>query len=389
MAIDLTNFSIIDNHCHPFTPSREDRPFFSYWNSSLFDIDPYHLTNSVTYYLVINRLRKFLGVGTQYSAEEVVKIRTDRYRSDPKKWVSDLYTNANITDVISDISYPITAWRTGKYISETELNEYYEIGGCANIHRAIRIEFVYNKLFDKNLSFDKFVHKYFEDARTEINKHKPVTLKSVIGYFTGLNVQSVSIEQARNAYLSYLDNRADKVSEKLLRDYMLDVSMNLCKDYQLPLQVHTGMGNTPMCKLLDMNPALLHDFLCIDRNQEIKTILLHSGYPYMRHTSYLAAHFPQVYLDVSQMIPHAGRSSERGLFELMEVSPFTKILYGSDGGSLPEHTWYTAMYFKEVLGNVLTNFVKANVFDEEKAYCVANWILKENVTQLYQLPISG
>jgi hypothetical protein len=385
MKIDVREFPVIDNHCHPYWPGREDRPLFKWWNSSLFYIDDRHLKAGMTYFMVNNMLRYYMGMPESATRDEVLAERNRRYKEDPKGWGRSLIKDANLKGMLIDISYPISAWLTGIYMQDDERKWFEDLAKDIGIGRIIRFEFVYNKLLPKNLSFDDFVSAFCKRVDEEVKLYDTVSFKSVIGYFTGLEIENVKKEDAVKAYDKYQKDRKDEASEKKLRDYMLWRGAELCIKHNLPLQIHTGMGNTPMCKISRMNPALLHDFLCVEEHQKIKTMILHAGYPHMRIASYVAAHFPQVSLDVSQMVPHAGRSAETGLFELLEVAPFTKIHYASDGGALPEHTWYSANYFKDVLSDVLTNFCVKGVFSRNEAYEIASRILTGNTKEFYNL----
>lgn len=385
MRIDVREYPVFDNHCHPYWPKKNPPPFYEGWNSSLFPIEDKHLKNGMTYIMVNNMLRYHMQIPESATRDEVLAERDRRITQNPRDWGQELLKDANITGMMIDISYPITAWLTGKYMTDENLAWFEDMAKDIEIKRVIRFEFAYNKLLPEYLPFDSFEKRFFEEIDMQIKKYRPFSFKSVIGYFTGLDVARVDRVDAALAYEKYQMDISDYRSEKVLRDYMLWQGTELCLLYDLPLQIHTGMGNTPMCHLTRMNPCLLHDFFCDKEHQKVKTVILHAGYPYMREAGYMAGHFPQVSVDISQMIPHAGRASETGLYELMEVAPFSKIHYASDGGALPEHTWYTAKYFKNVLSDVLTNFTDNGIFSRTEAYDIARSILLENTRDFYRL----
>ncbi len=385
MYVDVTDFPVIDNHCHPYPYSREKRPFWRCFNSTLFEQTEEMAKSTILLHMVTNELRKFMGMDPASTMDEVIAERDRRYKADPKGWVNALAKDANLQEAILDITYPITAWKSKKFITQAELDEYYAEIESYKIHTELRFEYIYDPLISKDLLFGDFLTRYYKAMDAAVKKEKPVSFKSVIGYITGLDVTKPTYEQAELAYYRYLQDPEDFANEKVLRDFMLQDSMKLCLKYDLPLQIHTGSGNTPLCRLTKMNPLLLHDFLADEENRKVTTIILHCGYPFLREAAYVVSHFGQAHLDVSQMVYHAGLAAETGIKELLETCPFTKMLYASDGGGIPEHTWYTAKYFKQALSRALTYYVEMGVFDEATAKHYASLVLSGNAKRIYKL----
>jgi predicted TIM-barrel fold metal-dependent hydrolase len=212
-----------------------------------------------------------------------------------------------------------------------------------------------------------------------------IALKSVIGYYTGLDIRKLSENNVRKGYYAYLADSEDRSAEKTIRDHIFFLSAGLCKQYDFPLQVHTGMGDTPICDLRETNPlnlqTSLNDEICLNT----RIVLLHTGYPFVCESGLLVNHYPNLYLDISSMVPYAGIAVETKLLELFEMAPMSKILYGSDGGGIPEHAWFAAVYFKEVLAKVLETLIHKNLISQEFAMNTASLILSENVKRVYNL----
>ena len=113
-------------------------------------------------------------------------------------------------------------------------------------------------------------------------------------------------------------------------------------------------------------------------------MMVHTGYPFVREAAYCVAHFPQVYLDVSSMVPYAARASETMLPAIMEMAPLTKILFGTDGGGIPDHMWLGAVIFKRVLARVMEDFVEEGIFTPDLAQKTAERILYDNAKNFYK-----
>lgn len=127
--------------------------------------------------------------------------------------------------------------------------------------------------------------------------------------------------------------------------------IGLAIDAGLPLQVHTGFGDADL-DLRDADPLLLTPLLRVLAPTGIPVLLLHS-YPFQRHAGYLAQVFDNVFCDVGLAIPHTGRRAHQVLAELLELAPFGKVLYSSDGFGLPEFHHLGAVLFRQALARFL------------------------------------
>lgn len=130
-------------------------------------------------------------------------------KPDPKGWVNALAKDANLQEAILDITYPITAWKSKKFITQAELDEYYDEIESYKIHTELRFEYIYDPLISKELLFKDFLERYYASMDEAVKRAKPVSFKSVIGYITGLDVTKPTFEQAEIAYYKYLQDPTD------------------------------------------------------------------------------------------------------------------------------------------------------------------------------------
>jgi predicted TIM-barrel fold metal-dependent hydrolase len=209
-----------------------------------------------------------------------------------------------------------------------------------------------------------------------------VALKTILAYTTGLAVRPVSYVAAREAYHACLVG--DMTREKEVRDYLFVITAEIAARLNLPLQVHTGFTalKRPWSQA---NPLLLQEVLAQKATRDTTFVLLHGGYPFTAEAGYLASAFPNVYVDLSLMIPFTGLGAERRLAEIMEFAPFERIVYGSDGSAVPETFWLGARTIKAALGTLLGRLVDQRILGPETAYSVANLVLWRNAAALYGL----
>ncbi len=82
-------------------------------------------------------------------------------------------------------------------------------------------------------------------------------------------------------------------------------------------------------------------------------MLLHAGYPFTREAGYLATVYPNAYLDVGEVFPFVGQDGqERVVREALELCPWSKILWSTDGHWFPETYYLAVEQVREVLDKV-------------------------------------
>ena len=85
-------------------------------------------------------------------------------------------------------------------------------------------------------------------------------------------------------------------------------------------------------------------------------VLLHC-YPYEREAGYLAQAFNNVHLDVGLSVNHLGARAAAFIARTLELAPFRKILYSSDGFGPPELHYLGSALWRKGIGAVLGDFV--------------------------------
>ena len=202
-----------------------------------------------------------------------------------------------------------------------------------------------------------------------------VAIKSIIGYRTGLGVEIVNRRHSFSRHLS----------EKAFREYFLLKSIERATEKDIPIQIHAAFGESNI-NILNNNPALLKEVLEHPVYKPARIVLVHGGYPYTFEAGYLASVYPNVYVDISEMIPFVPTGARQGLRNIFDMCPFNKVLYGSDGFVIPEIHWLAARMAREILATLFLEYINAGLFDQELAFQVARMFFFENAKNLYNLP---
>jgi predicted TIM-barrel fold metal-dependent hydrolase len=210
-------------------------------------------------------------------------------------------------------------------------------------------------------------------------------VKSIIAYRTGLDVSPLSRTpdqglQALDAIRRGIGGQA----MKKLRDHLLCRALELCMEHDVPMQIHSGMGDFEV-NLVLCRPALLMDLLRFPTFRSCRVLLTHTGYPYHAEAGYMANVLPRVYCDLSEGIPFAGNAARRVISEVLEMAPISKVVYGSDGYGAPEINYVGARLGKRALAQALQDLVDDGMLSQGEAQQAAGLILSENARRLYRL----
>jgi predicted TIM-barrel fold metal-dependent hydrolase len=168
-----------------------------------------------------------------------------------------------------------------------------------------------------------------------------------------------------------------------VRDRLLRLTFRCAAERRLPIHIHTG-GGDPDVVLRFARPAEL--FTLLSDFPEHPTVLIHSGNPWIEEAAYLASILPEVYLDMSVMLPWSSLAIDQKLEVLLGVAPPAKVLYGSDEASEPEVLWVSAHIARAALGRVLAKAVTDDWLTADEAAGIARAVLADNTRIVHGLP---
>jgi len=412
-TIDLSKIKVIDEHCHPFkeeskvlrvsefelisdymclynpsflVPSNILAQYQSAIESDKDKLDKefrisssdremkYHVSNLLLSTKFRHEMSRFLKCRS--SAKDIIETRNQRAKN-YKKYIGDLFQDAKITGLLVDDGYSEIAVEYGIPSIDIEAFRTYV---PAKVERVTRIEPLFQKSLEKSSTLEDMEEDFLESMEESVKKKRAMAFKCVIAYRSGLEIKPPSIETARSDFEKYKSTRTRSV--KALRDYMIWRSIDKTIELNVPYQVHTGVGDTDIV-LERSSPYNLWNMLKDEKIRQAKIVLVHSGYPQVCEAAFLTSVLPNVYLDISILIPLAHGNPAR-LLDVLELAPVSKVMYASDV-HLPDMYWLTAIIGKEMLSQALSQVVNSGAFDEDEAYKAAEMILWENTKKLYAL----
>ncbi|UNB55632.1 amidohydrolase family protein [Mycolicibacterium sp. YH-1] len=206
-----------------------------------------------------------------------------------------------------------------------------------------------------------------------------IATKSILAYRGGFvgDLSDPSAASVREAAARWRDEGGTRLTDRVLLRFGLHQALRLGK----PLQFHVGFGDRD-CDLARANPLHLRDFLCAAGDTPV--MLLHC-YPFEREAGYLAQAFNNVYLDGGLSINFLGARARDFIGRLLELAPFHKILYSSDGYGPPELHYLGARLWRNGIRDVVTEFVQADEWSVGDAMRVVELIASTNARRVYGL----
>jgi hypothetical protein len=377
-ALNLSDVPVIDEHCHGFykaqhpTDNLQWRRHFT--ESEDEGIWGEQVTSTLFYSRLLRKLADFFGCPPE--EDDVLEARS---RLDMPTLFGSLLRDANIETLLIDQGFP----PADLVLPDAEAAAH----APCRVAPLLRLEVLMQKLISQHESLDE-VTDSLRWHLSDIRGSGYVGLKSIVAYRSGLDIgwwereeSEASFAEARRA----AERGTLRLSQKPLLDTLLHVAFTEAARQDVPVQFHTGYGDTDVDLVL-ANPLYLRRVLEHRPYRGMPVVLLHECYPYTRQGGYLAALYENVYLDLSYAIPFLSLSEMISFTrEAVGVAPIAKLLYSSDAVGVPELHWIGAIDGRWVLGQVLAEAVTTGDLSENAAREAGRLVLHDTAARLYGL----
>jgi uncharacterized protein len=313
-------------------------------------------------------------LGCEPTADAVASARDKAFRNDPVGYIRELLDDARVGGLLVDDGFPLPR------VPSSEFRE--TIGGATPVHRVARIETMILDVRDKATDLGALEEAFDAELDRAAGDATTVAYKSIIAYRTGLDVGTADRDGAAKAFPRWREDRWKESREhaKPVRDYLLHRAAEAAKRHDRVMHIHTGDGD-PDIVLARARPHDLLPFLKEHLEQPI--VLIHTGFPWTQVAAYIASQLPNVYLDLSVLIPWASLGIEQHLMLLLGTAPAGKLLYSSDEASEPEVIWIAARMGKRALERALGDAVERDFLTVTEAETLGKGILSENSRHLH------
>jgi uncharacterized protein len=390
--IEVAHLPVVDVHCHPFlnrgaVSAEEFTDLTAFGGGSRAYLEQGGVAwseevraelqrgkrNTLYFKRMILDLARFFDVEPDLDA--VLEARNAAVAAGYTEYVSKLYGEVGLDTLIFDFGFPLPIFDVSAVRSELPVE----------VVPVFRIEPLIADLLKTDIGWPEFQRRYDGTIADALTNQGFKGVKSIIAYRTGLDVSPLSRtpDQGSQA-LDAIRRGLGGGSMKQLRDHLLCRALDLCMEHDVPMQIHTGMGDFEV-NLVLCRPGYLMDLLRFPAYRGCHVLLVHGGYPYHREAAYMANVLPRVWCDLSEGIPFAGNAAWEIVRGVLAMAPLTKVCYGSDGYKVPEIMYTSAKLGKQAVASVLAELVTDGMLTQCDAESAAGLILSGNARELYRL----
>ncbi|KAK3351841.1 hypothetical protein B0H65DRAFT_136412 [Neurospora tetraspora] len=400
LARAIRNTPIIDNHAHPLLKleALAKHPLLSITSEAHNSDAVNSAIHSLPHLRAVRQLSELLKCNNTW--EDVVAAIEQKRIDFPLEWTAQclegietlllddgLDNEDDAQDMVWHNDYTRTQCKRIVRIEKVAADIIKRIGKTCDASPRTGNDVLNDAYDDWIVEFDTIMNEAIDDPDV-------VAFKSVICYRTGLDITSTVNEvEARAAFAEIIANFAlldfTKLQEVTLNDLVVHRTAMLIRDSpsknKKPIQFHTGLGDNDIT-LAKSSPAHLQHF--IRAYPTVPIVLLHAGYPFMREVGYLASVYEHVYADIGEVFPCISEDGqEQVLRQILELCPWSKILWSTDGHWFPETYLLAVTQMREVFTNVLSNYVRKGHIGYKAAIELVQDILFRNSNKLYHLDI--
>jgi hypothetical protein len=332
---------MIDSHCHPLAET--GGPLDLAGISLLLPPDEQaHSKRAASGPLRLSQELMAVRLATQLgcAVEELAQAR-EQASADWPAYVRSLLQSCGLRGLVLDPGWAPTA-------SSASAEALAELTGC-QVRTIMRLEPMVDRMIAEGATAAEIVQTV-EQAVAGARAHGYVGLKTILAYRTGLAVDPTATMEAAEESLRAKDLPVRRRG-KPLRDLLTRRVLGWAAELQLPLQIHTGFGDSEI-RLNEASPLLLEELLSTPEGSAATVVLIHGSYPWHEQLAFLALVRPNVYAELSLFNIFAPATVAERLERILELAPADKVLCGTDGHGEPESFWFGALLIQEAWAKV-------------------------------------
>lgn len=369
----LESLSLVDHHCHSVFATTLEREVFELVLTESGTLVPggTHF-DSQAGFAVLRWCSPVLGLDAHASPEAYLERRSSLAVEE----VNRLFLgSAGVGRYLVDTGFP-----SGPVLTLGAM----ATSSGAPCHEVVRLERLAEDVARAGVSAESFAEACVAMLAERLAAGA-VGTKSICAYRYGFDFDperpdATAVSRAADSWLVHIEASGEvRLTDPTLISMLLWAGV----DAGVPLQVHVGLGDGDL-EMLRCNPLLLTRFMRLSVAFGTPVMLLHC-YPYHREAAYLAHIFPHVYFDIGLSVNLLGAQSRQIVAESLELAPFAKQLYSSDGWGAPETHLLGARLWRTGMSLALGANVRHGEWSTGQAMRVATMIGAGNAERLYGL----
>jgi len=364
--------ALVDHHCHGLMRDDLSRDEFELLatESDWAQREGQTILDSPVGVIIRAECAPLLGLPRHCSPDEYWARRAELGHAEVSRL---LMPNTGIGKLIID-----TGFRSPTILS---LQEMTDLTGAPH-HEIVRLEQVAEHTAEAGTTAETFAADYL--ARLTDRAASAVGFKSIIAYRYGLDFNpdrptEAEVATAAGEWLRSIEGGRIRMDHPVLLRHLLWAAV----DFAMPIQFHVGYGdsdiNMPRC-----DPSQMTEFLRRTVDSGIEVMLLHC-YPFIREAGFLAQVYPHVWVDNGAALNYTGPSSLTLMRQLLEMSPFSKVLFSSDAFGLPELYYNGCVLWRRGIATIMNEWVDADFVSVADAERYMDMMGRTNALRAYRL----
>jgi len=364
--------ALVDHHCHGLMSDNLTRAEFELLATESDWPEPHGQTifDSPVGTAIRAECAPLLGLPRHCAADDYWKRREELGQAEVSRI---LMTQTGIGRLIID-----TGFRSPAILSMQQMTD---LTGAPH-SEIVRLEQVAEQVAAAGTSAESFAADFLTllTARAQT----AVGFKTIIAYRFGLDFDPdrptpAEVVVAAGEWLAQCEGGRVRMDHPVLLRHLLWTAV----DFAMPIQFHVGYGDSditmPRC-----DPTQMTEFLRRTVGTGIEVMLLHC-YPFIREAGFLAQVYPQVWVDNGAALNYTGPSYLTLMRHLVEMAPFSKVLFSSDAFGLPELYYNGCLLWRRGLATILGEWVANDQVSLSDALRYQEMMGRTNALRAYRL----
>jgi hypothetical protein len=225
-------------------------------------------------------------------------------------------------------------------------------------------------------NFDDYLD-FIEALFTRWHRAGAVAMKSASAYDRSLQY-GVSDRKAAGEVFYQPPSKVSPDKRLAYEDFMFDWFCRLCAKFEVPFQIHTGLG-----KLAGSRPLLLEPVIL--RYPQIHFVLFHAGYPWYDEMAGLLHNHSNISVDMVWVPIISTTGARLALHEFIEVAHSGDLIGWGGDAFTSEESFGALLAWRHVLARVLSEKVDEGYLGMAEAEKLAHKLMYSNMVKRYQL----
>jgi ankyrin repeat protein len=237
-------------------------------------------------------------------------------------------------------------------------------------------------------TLEKYTKTVVTPALESFKQEGAIAVKFWTVYNRPLNFEKVPSVEAASIYEQLLGGKEVLISDRRkLQDYLFRYITREAGRLDLKVHIDT-IGSGPYFNFSGSNPMLLESVFNDPDQRNTKFVIIHGGWPFDREVGVMLKK-PNVYVDFSAQAflrsPHALSKTIRSWLEYYPE----KVLFGTDANpksplvNWEELAWLSTKTARNALAIALTEMMNNGQISRNRAFELANMVLRTNAKRLY------